>query len=393
MTASRSRSSSPCATTFSGRFGNSRGHACPTTNRALSSRSAATMQNWRSNTLLRVPRVESVRKLLAPRTNVRVASCQPIELAQGTVAFRRGECAPLAMTTGLAWMERMANMGRRLFRSHKYRLYPNRAQEAALTDMLGHFCDLCNAGLQQRIEAWSRQGVSLGYVQQAGELKAVRDAVPELAGYSYSAEQQVLRRLDKAFAAFFRRVKAGKTPGFPRFRAKSRFHSADSAARPPFRPGAKQWTWPLAATSCSLPAKATAPSMCSILRSGKPAESSWPAWDVSRSDSSEFGSSASGHVRDHAIEIKCPNSEHAAPVRSSGLVQPGLRNDACVSRWRHLRSASLVPLSSRRTRPDAGNQGVVHRRSKSRLGYGGGVSRAGTAVNAPVHNCSSQVTF
>ncbi len=99
----------------------------------------------------------------------------------------------------------MANMGRRLIRSHKYRLYPNRAQEAALTDMLGHFCDLCNAGLQQRIEAWRRQGVSLGYVRQAGELKAVRDAVPELAGYSFSAEQQVLRWLDRAFAAFRRR--------------------------------------------------------------------------------------------------------------------------------------------------------------------------------------------
>ena len=124
-------------------------------------------------------------------------------------------------------MEHMANMGRHLIRSHKYRLYPNGAQEAALSDMLGHFCDLCNAGLQQRVAAWRRQGVSLGYVDQANELKAVRDAVPELAGYGYSAEQQVLRRLDKAFAAFFRRVKVGETPGFPRFRAKSRFHSAD----------------------------------------------------------------------------------------------------------------------------------------------------------------------
>ena len=53
-------------------------------------------------------------------------------------------------------MEHMANMGRRLIRSYKYRLYPNGAQEAALTDMLGDFCDLYNAGLQQRIEAWSR---------------------------------------------------------------------------------------------------------------------------------------------------------------------------------------------------------------------------------------------
>ena len=126
-------------------------------------------------------------------------------------------------------MEHMANIGRHLIRSYKYRLYPNGAQDAALSDMLGHFRDLCNAGLQQRIEAWNRQGVSLGYVDQANELKAVRDAVPELAGYSFSAERQVLRRLDKAFAAFFRRVKAGGTPGFPRFRAKSRFHSAVSS--------------------------------------------------------------------------------------------------------------------------------------------------------------------
>ncbi|MYK33355.1 MAG: helix-turn-helix domain-containing protein, partial [Boseongicola sp. SB0670_bin_30] len=75
-------------------------------------------------------------------------------------------------------MEHMANMGRHLIRSHKCRLYPNRAQEAALPDMLGHFRDLCNAGLQQRIEAWNRRGVCLGYTDQANELKAVRDAVP-----------------------------------------------------------------------------------------------------------------------------------------------------------------------------------------------------------------------
>ncbi len=70
--------------------------------------------------------------------------------------------------------------------------------------MPGHFRDLCNAGLQQHIEAWKRQGGSLGYADQANEQKAVRDAVPELAGYSCSAERQVLRRLDKAFAAFLR---------------------------------------------------------------------------------------------------------------------------------------------------------------------------------------------
>lgn len=112
--------------------------------------------------------------------------------------------------------------------SYKYRLYPNRAQANALTGMLGAFCDLYNAGLQQRIEAYGRRGKSLCYVDQASELKAVRVADERLASYSYSAEQQVLRRLDKAFAAFFRRVKQhhGKA-GFPRFRAKSRYDSAE----------------------------------------------------------------------------------------------------------------------------------------------------------------------
>jgi putative transposase len=58
-------------------------------------------------------------------------------------------------------------------------------------------------------------------------LKAVRAADERLSGYSFSAEQQVLRRLDKAFSAFFARVKRGGKAGFPRFRAKSMFDSAD----------------------------------------------------------------------------------------------------------------------------------------------------------------------
>lgn len=111
--------------------------------------------------------------------------------------------------------------------SYKYRLYPNRVQAEALGGMLGAFCDLYNAGLQQRIEAYRRRSLSLRYGQQASELKAVRAADERLAGFSFSAEQQVLRRLDKAFAGFFRRVKTGARAGFPRFQAKSRFDSAE----------------------------------------------------------------------------------------------------------------------------------------------------------------------
>lgn len=111
--------------------------------------------------------------------------------------------------------------------SYKFRLYPSRAQVAGLEAMFGSFCDLYNACLQQRIEAYRRAGKILRYVDQAGELKAVRAVDERLAGYSYSAEQQVLRRLDKAFSAFFRRLKAKGKAGFPRFRAKNMFDSAE----------------------------------------------------------------------------------------------------------------------------------------------------------------------
>ena len=111
--------------------------------------------------------------------------------------------------------------------SYKFRLFTTTAQETALTEMLGAMCDLYTAGLQQRIEAYRRRGISLRYGNQAAELKAVRAADERLAGYSFTTEQQVLRRLDKTFSAFFGRVKRGAKPGFPRFRAKARFDSAE----------------------------------------------------------------------------------------------------------------------------------------------------------------------
>lgn len=106
--------------------------------------------------------------------------------------------------------------------SYKYRIYPNATQAVALSEMLRDFCDLYNAALQQRIEAYRRKSVSLNYYDQAKELKSVREGVPELARWSFTAEQQVLRRLQKTFSAFFTRKR-----GFPRFRAAARYHAAE----------------------------------------------------------------------------------------------------------------------------------------------------------------------
>ncbi len=63
---------------------------------------------------------------------------------------------------------------------------------------------------------------------QSAQLKEIRAFDPERQGrWSFSSQQATLRRLDKAFAAFFRRVKAGETPGYPRFRGVNWFDTVD----------------------------------------------------------------------------------------------------------------------------------------------------------------------
>ena len=112
--------------------------------------------------------------------------------------------------------------------SYKYRLYPNRGQVSDLNGMLGAFCDLYNACLQQRIEAYQRRAISLNYYDQAAELRAIREADERLAGFSFTAQQQVMRRVEKTFKAFFGRVKKKKAKaGFPRFKARDRYHAAE----------------------------------------------------------------------------------------------------------------------------------------------------------------------
>jgi len=73
--------------------------------------------------------------------------------------------------------------------------------------------------LADRKNAYDRCGIGLTYYQQAEQLKYL-----DLGIYSQVA-QDVLRRLDKAFKAFFRRVKSGDTPGYPRFKGYKRYDS------------------------------------------------------------------------------------------------------------------------------------------------------------------------
>src|SRR3954452_9861444 len=110
-----------------------------------------------------------------------------------------------------------------------YRLYPAPAQAAEMERACELHRGLYNAALQERVDAWRLARKSVGYAEQCRSLTQVRRENPEYLGMNAQSLQVTLRRLDLAFRAFFRRVKAGEEPGFPRY--KGRAASRASASR------------------------------------------------------------------------------------------------------------------------------------------------------------------
>ena len=109
-------------------------------------------------------------------------------------------------------------------KTFQYRLYPTKKQHALLNAQLAEACRLYNAAVQERRDAWKMRKTSLTYYQQANQLRHIR-AAGDLTLANYTSCQDVLRRVDNAYHAFFRRVKAGQKPGYPRFKSVTRFHS------------------------------------------------------------------------------------------------------------------------------------------------------------------------
>jgi putative transposase len=107
----------------------------------------------------------------------------------------------------------------------KYRIYPTKKQTSSLEDILEGCRYVYNRLLEQRKYAWEIQGTSLGFYQQCRMLPIIKKAHPSIASVNAQALQNVAVRLDLAFKAFFRRVKAGEKPGFPRFKGKGWYDS------------------------------------------------------------------------------------------------------------------------------------------------------------------------
>ena len=112
-----------------------------------------------------------------------------------------------------------------LRKTFKYRLYPTPRQEQTLLFFLRRCRDLYNAGLEQRKAFYQMRHASLSCFAQINELPDLKQTYPAYQELPSHVLQDVLRRLDKAFAAFFRRLKNGETPGYPRFKGTNRYHS------------------------------------------------------------------------------------------------------------------------------------------------------------------------
>jgi hypothetical protein len=115
-------------------------------------------------------------------------------------------------------------------RAFKFRAYPTRPQEHRAVRLLADHCDLYNAALEERREAWRMRRASVSYGLQSAQLKDIRRADPHGQGrHSFTAQQQTLRRLNTVFTAFYSRAGKREKAGYPRFKAYRRFTKSGSS--------------------------------------------------------------------------------------------------------------------------------------------------------------------
>lgn len=110
-------------------------------------------------------------------------------------------------------------------KTYKYRLFTNASQERELSLMLETHRRLYNAALDGKKLCFETAGTDWSYYEQSAWFKIQRQSNPWFAKLNFWSAQNTLKTLDKAFQAFYRRCKASKKPGYPRFKNTDRFNS------------------------------------------------------------------------------------------------------------------------------------------------------------------------
>ncbi len=112
-----------------------------------------------------------------------------------------------------------------MYKNYMYRLYPSKSQKKRLESILETCRRFYNDLLAERRDAWANEGRSVSKTEQFRRVKELKSSNPFARDVHSHVLQVVVTDLDKAFQAFFRRVKRGESPGYPRFKSKNRFSS------------------------------------------------------------------------------------------------------------------------------------------------------------------------
>ncbi len=112
-----------------------------------------------------------------------------------------------------------------MFQVFNYRLYPTASQRVRLESTLETCRRFYNDCLGERMAAYETDKRTVGKVEQLRRVKVHKASNPFATRVPSHVLQVVVADLDKAMQAFFRRIKTGEVPGYPRFKGKNRFHS------------------------------------------------------------------------------------------------------------------------------------------------------------------------
>lgn len=110
--------------------------------------------------------------------------------------------------------------------SYKFRLYPTKAQTEQISRNFGCCRYVYNYFLSQREKEYKATGKSLTRFQQDKCLTALKKECSWLCDADSTSLQASIQNLDTAYQNFFRRVKLGEKPGYPRYKSKRNRHQS-----------------------------------------------------------------------------------------------------------------------------------------------------------------------
>src|ERR1035437_437083 len=112
-----------------------------------------------------------------------------------------------------------------MMKSFKFRIYPTAIQERKLLNTLELCRQLYNGALDERKSYYKTYGKFFSLYEQERLLPTVRELCPEYKDIYAQLLRDPLRRLDRSFSAFFKRIKSGDKPGYPRYKSSARYNS------------------------------------------------------------------------------------------------------------------------------------------------------------------------